>query len=106
LVGDLAHILQASSVGATLDLAAMPCLPFIKSAIELPIFQQAVLAGGDDYELCFTAPDDQRSRIEALGESLALPLTRVGQITAKAGLTVMHHGHVLPLQMRGFDHFA
>ncbi|MDO8960499.1 MAG: thiamine-phosphate kinase [Methylophilus sp.] len=106
LVGDLAHILQASGVGAELDLDAIPCLPLMKTAMELPVYQQAVLAGGDDYELCFTAPADQRSRIKALGESLALPLTRVGQITAKAGLKVMHHGHVLPLQMRGFDHFA
>ena len=105
LVGDLGHILKASGLGADIHLEAIPCLPLLKQSLHLPLFQQAILAGGDDYELCFTAPTDKRVNIEAISEKLDLPLTRIGQITASSKLKVMYQNEALPLTKEGYDHF-
>jgi thiamine-monophosphate kinase len=79
LLGDLQHILRRSGVGACLQLDALPSSPLLAA---LPRTQQhdAVLAGGDDYELLFTAPPAQRTRIDALSTQLRLPLHRIGSI--------------------------
>ncbi|OYY50186.1 MAG: thiamine-phosphate kinase [Methylophilaceae bacterium 17-44-8] len=106
LVGDLGHILKASGVGAEVHLETMPCLPFLKEALHLPDIQQALLAGGDDYELCFTAPIAQNAEIQAISNRLGLPITCIGKINANVGLSVMHHGRALPIPWEGFDHFA
>jgi thiamine-monophosphate kinase len=66
-----------------------------------------LLAGGDDYELCFTASPQMQARIDAIAESLALPLTAIGTITADTGLVVRDEtGRPLPQVPRAFDHFA
>lgn len=106
LVGDLGHILKASGVGAQVHLETIPCLPFLKDALHLPDIQQALLVGGDDYELCFTAPIAHNAEIQAISNCLGLPITCIGKITADAGLSVMHHGRALPIAKEGFDHFA
>lgn len=106
LAGDLNHILCASGVGAELDLEAIPCLPFVSSVLDLPVMQQAILAGGDDYELCFTAPAAQALHIQEISAALGLPLTRIGRITRDAGLHVRYQNNPLPLATEGYDHFA
>ncbi|MFX7816525.1 hypothetical protein ABTK28_21470, partial [Acinetobacter baumannii] len=68
---------------------------------------ECVLAGGDDYELCFTAPVGAREPLAALAERVALPLTRVGTITAEPGLRLVDAGgEPVAFQARSFDHFA
>ena len=110
LVGDLGHVLDASAVGASLDLAAMPRPAAIGRLLagaerELALF--CLLAGGDDYELCFTAPGHCARAVAALAEQLELSLTRIGTIEPRPGLVVMdEHGHVLTPLPRAFDHFA
>jgi len=71
----------------------------------------ALLAGGDDYELCFTAAKRQRERIERLARSLRLTLTRIGTIVPRhrrgQPVTVLaKNGRALKIASRGFDHFA
>jgi thiamine-monophosphate kinase len=64
-------------------------------------------AGGDDYELCFTAPADKRAAILAAGEASGTAVTRVGTITAEAGLRLVDgEGAALDLQLAGWDHFS
>ncbi|NDP44025.1 MAG: thiamine-phosphate kinase, partial [Aromatoleum sp.] len=66
-----------------------------------------LLAGGDDYELCFTAPPTERGRLAALARELGMPLTRIGTITAGGGLVVRdENGAMLETLPRAFDHFA
>lgn len=104
LTQDLMHILKASNVGASLWADAVPTHEFIA---ELPNKHQYSLAGGDDYELVFTAPKNQRQNIEALGLSLSLPLSRIGQIEAASGLRIIDvNGRPVLLNSFGFDHFA
>lgn len=106
LVGDLGHILAASAVGASLDVDALPCGPVLSSQAQA-LRRQFSAAGGDDYELCFTAPPTARPAILALADALNTRVTRVGSIEAKPGLRLVDaHAQVLDLQLSGFDHFS
>jgi thiamine-monophosphate kinase len=66
-----------------------------------------MLAGGDDYELCFTASPAMRERVDAIALALALPLTPIGTITVDPLLTIRdEHGGALDALPRAFDHFG
>jgi len=110
LVGDLSHILERSRVGATLDLRAIPRSPSLARLGGGPEHRLAVeclLAGGDDYELCFTAPPAAAARVAAVAAEIGVPLTRVGTITRGSGLVVRdERGAALPELPRAYDHFA
>ena len=110
LTGDLGHILKASHVGATLDLAAMPVPPVIADLLhgsQRALALDCLLAGGDDYELCFTAPPAAASRMEEIARESGVPVTRIGTITASHRLIVNdERGTPLARVPRGFDHFA
>lgn len=110
LVGDLAHLLQRSGVGAEVDLDALP-----RSAVlavqPAPLQRLCLLQGGDDYELLFSAPPSHRDAVLAAGRAAGVAVTRFGAITPGRALRVTYDGgrHEVadddPLR-RGFDHFA
>jgi thiamine-monophosphate kinase len=110
LTGDLGHILDASGVGAVLDVAAIPCSPALdakRCGSESVLALQCLVAGGDDYELCFTAPPSAAARIVAIAGEVALPLTPIGRIVADRGLVVRDMQGVPLAQLpQAFDHFA
>lgn len=106
LAGDLPHLLTASGCGARVALNALPLSPQLRT---LPPKQAQDLAasGGDDYELLFCAPSTARSALAELAQTLALPLTRIGQTEAQGGLRLLDEsGHDHAARLRGFDHFA
>ena len=117
LLGDLGHILQRSSVGATLDTAIAINLLATKAYSTRAIGQfnnllsaqtalQCVLAGGDDYELIFTAPPAQRAMVQAASWASHTPVTRIGQIDAAPGLRLVDgHGTPVANTFTSFDHF-
>jgi thiamine-monophosphate kinase len=106
LVGDLGHILAASKAGATLDVDALPAGAVLaRQPAELR--RRFALAGGDDYELCFTAPAAHRDAILAAGRQCGTPVTRVGRIEAEPGLRLIDaDGAPLDLKVHGWDHFG
>jgi thiamine-monophosphate kinase len=106
LLGDLGHILKRSNVGATVEADLLPPGPML--ALREPDLQRAfTLAGGDDYELCFTAPAAAREAILDAAQSSNTPVTRVGAIEAEPGLRLLDaSGSPLHLQLRSFDHFT
>ena len=110
LTGDLPHILAASQVGATLDLAAIPHSQALASKLagaERDLAVACLLAGGDDYELCFTAPETVRARIAGIAAELGLPLSRIGKVVVGKNLVVLDpSGRPLPGLPRAFEHFA
>ena len=66
-----------------------------------------VLAGGDDYELAFTAPADQRDAVAAAAQASATPVTRIGQIEVAPGLRLVDgQGQPVTRHFASFDHFA
>jgi thiamine-monophosphate kinase len=109
LTGDLMHILEASRVGASIELALVPCAPSLAARLhssERGLALDCLLAGGDDYELCFTASPSARPQLAALAGTLSLPLTRIGVITAEPGLRVHDEaGRPLATLPQAFDHF-
>lgn len=117
LVGDLGHILQASGVGARIDTpVAMQLIASCAqstsmaggfgASISEQMRLQCVLAGGDDYELVFTAPVAQRARVQAAALSSATPVTRIGQIEALPGLRLRNaQGNTEMNTLAAFDHF-
>lgn len=107
LLGDLGHILERSEVGAEICFDALPAHSALEPLLAQPWAQQCVLAGGDDYELCFTAPRERNAEIKALEESLDLKLTRIGRITAEPGLQLLDAaGQSMQTTKGGYDHFA
>lgn len=106
LAQDLGHILQASGCGARLYLPQMPRHPAL-TALPSAIQHEALLYGGEVYQLCFTASPAQRAAIADLGQQYGVPLTRVGDITRSGKLEVLdEQGAQLELPSgRGFDHF-
>jgi thiamine-monophosphate kinase len=108
LAGDLGHILQQSGVGARLEADAL------RSVMAAPVHAlpgerrlECVLAGGDDYELAFTAPMQQREAVALAARAAALPVTRIGRIEAEPGLRVVDaRGELVRQRFASFDHFA
>lgn len=107
LVADLGHILEMSGVGAQIRVAQLPVSENVRGYLHDDIARNAVLAGGDDYELCFTAPAKQHDAIVRLGRRLKLPLACIGEITRQRKLVVFdENNNPLTLKEQGFDHFA
>ncbi|HYW58407.1 MAG TPA: thiamine-phosphate kinase [Polaromonas sp.] len=114
LTGDLGHILKASGLGATIEtsvamnlLAARAHSAWANELISHEKWLQCVLAGGDDYELAFTAPVTARDAVQLASHYAQTPVTRIGQIDAAPGLRLIDaHGRELRRQDASFDHFA
>ncbi|PWF49290.1 thiamine-phosphate kinase, partial [Massilia glaciei] len=96
----------ASGVGATLDVDALPAGPALARQPR-PLRRRFSAAGGDDYELCYTAPFEARAAVLAAGRQTHTAVTRVGVVEAARGLRLVDAGGcALDLTLPGFDHFA
>ena len=109
LLGDLGHILEQSRVGASLDTRLVT--PLLDAGRHTPLaidlLHQCTLSGGDDYELCFTAPADRRDAMQAAGRDSATRVTRIGCIEASPGLRLIGpDGAAMAPRWTSFDHFA
>jgi thiamine-monophosphate kinase len=111
LAGDLMHILERSHLNATVDADALPRSDALRR-LPADIQRRCTIAGGDDYELCFTAPSSARDAVVAAGQQVNVSVTRVGTITpldaADAAPAISWRdtsGAPLTLTFQGFDHF-
>jgi thiamine-monophosphate kinase len=106
LAGDLGHILQRSRVGATINVDSLPCGTVLARQAE-GLRRQFALSGGDDYELCFTAPAHLRQEVAAAAGLAGVGVTRIGSIDTEPGLRLQgDDGAPVPLSLSSFDHFA
>ena len=115
LLGDLRHILKQSQVDAEIHLDRLPKSVTLQKQ-DTQIQNQFAACGGDDYEICFTAPSSQRENIQSISNSLNLPLTLIGKTLPKKDVEVkvrlMNASNVLlsdaeaALFLKSFDHFA
>lgn len=111
LLADLGHILKASNVGADIHLQNILTSKFITSNLDKTEFQQYVLAGGDDYELCFTASPNDEGYLLNLSKNLNLPLSKIGKITSSLGLNSLSlnvfdtNNQIIELANTGYNHF-
>lgn len=106
LLADLGHILHASGLGAELRLEDVPRSPTLQRHLHHPDVLDMLLTGGDDYELCFTAPVTAREEIQRIAAETGLPLSRIGRTTQAPGLQVLDRsGNTIRTGTDGFDHF-
>ena len=108
LLGDLGHVLQRSGVAAVVNVDALP-RSAVLAAQPRALQHECLLAGGDDYELLFTAPAHQQAALRAAADSAGVAVTRVGDVVAAAtpALRVVDgQGRPVAAPWRGFDHFA
>src|SRR5690606_21126824 len=106
LAQDLGHILKASACGAEVSFPALPLHPAL-AALDAGLLQAVARAGGDVYQLCFTASPAQHDRIHALAERAHCRVTRIGCIVAEPGLRIRDAGgRLVGLSTFGFDHFS
>lgn len=113
LLGDLGHVLRRSGVGASIALGALPVSRWLAHRGQA---EQAdwVLAGGDDYELLFTAPASRHAEVLAAGQAAGVPVHRIGRIDPQPGLRVLDGGwtpegptgQAVPNRWASFDHFS
>ena len=107
LTADLGHILEASGLGAELDLAALPLDGAVAAAVARDGDWGLPLASGDDYELCLCLPAGHRGQLPELATRGGCHLTPIGRILATPGLVCRApDGTRVDLQRPGFDHFA
>lgn len=112
LLADLGHLCTNSGVAASLSLVQLPHLPKGEEydADLRRIALECQLAGGDDYELCFTAAGSQSQAIAAIAARLELPLWHIGEIVpATSGEPVtVYDPDLKPVEFarKGYDHFA
>jgi thiamine-monophosphate kinase len=101
LAGDLGHILERSGVGAVVRYEDLPMDEAFKSLKNEKLQRDCVLAGGDDYELLFTAPEKKRAAVKALKE-----VTLIGEIVETRKLNIVDkQGRPVP-HKASFDHFG
>ena len=105
LVADLGHICESSGVGAAIEFAVLPCSAELMPLRGHALVTRAILTGGDDYELCFTAPQENAARIEAELAALDCPLSRIGRIEAAPGLRMLRRGIRIDMEPQGYRHF-
>ena len=114
LLGDLGHVLRASGVGATintqiaLNLIATKAYQICRNGIfGSENVLDFVLAGGDDYEIAFTAPAQQHAAVLAAAHACQTRVTHIGHMTAASGVQLLDgNGQVVPNRYTSFDHFA
>ena len=114
LLGDLGHVLKASRVGVRIDTQVASTLiattAYVQGSEGLFSVEKCldfVLAGGDDYELAFTAPASAHAAVLAAGQHSGTQVTCIGRIEAEPGVRLVNaRGELLPNRYGSFDHFA
>ena len=107
LLADLGHICERSRLAAEVRVHAIPRSPTLDRLAATPVGREALLAGGDDYELCFTAAPRARRRVLETAQRLRLRLARIGSMRRGRGVRLLAaNGRRVAFRKSGFDHFG
>ncbi|MGP1928581.1 MAG: thiamine-phosphate kinase [Arsenophonus sp. NC-WZS1-MAG3] len=108
LISDLGHILKTSSCGAKIKLDSLPLSDALRRQVTSEQALIWALSGGEDYELCFTVPETNRSTLElALTYTLGTNFHCIGQITPESeGIRYFYDNKEVSSNLTGFDHFS
>ena len=106
LLADLGHVCVASRVGAEIELQALPASPALAARFDASSRAGLQACGGDDYELCFTAPASRREAIATLARTQALALARIGRVVDGEGVRALRaDGSPWQPARAGYAHF-
>jgi thiamine-monophosphate kinase len=107
LLADLDHVCAASNVGAEIEADALPVSPALTASFDAKTCRDLALAGGDDYELCFTAPAARETEIVEALARIGCGATRIGRIVAGSGVRVLDvGGNEIEIAHAGWEHFS
>jgi thiamine-monophosphate kinase len=107
LAQDLGHILERSVVGARLEADQLPLSPALTASLDRNTALATALAGGDDYELCFTVPPERIAQLDTVAATWNCRCTHIGVIEPEPGLRLVRaDGSAFPLERLGYDHFG
>ena len=105
LAADLGHMAGASGVSVTIERDAVPLSAAARAAVEAaPRLWEKILAGGDDYEIAFAAPENRAADIARIATETGVALTAIGRVTAGAGVNVTAGGQPMALSSTGYRH--
>jgi len=107
LAGDMGHVCETSGVGAVIDWPKVPLSPAARQLLARdPALRPAILGGGDDYELLFTAAPESASGLADLAARHDVAVTAIGRITEGEGVVVRDaEGAEIALASPGYRHF-
>lgn len=105
LAADLGHLVQASGIGAVIELESLPVSDELAEVADPMQARRYVLSGGDDYELCFAVPVRGLLDFERRARDWTCAVTEIGEICVSPGLFARVCGETEPLEEGGFDHF-
>jgi thiamine-monophosphate kinase len=106
LLADLSHVCAASAVGAEVDIDALPASSTLQESFAGDARRHVQATGGDDYELCFTAPPAMREEISSRAAAAGVHVTRIGRVGAGSGVhTRLRDGSAWTPTARGYVHF-
>jgi thiamine-monophosphate kinase len=105
LVADLGHLCKQSACGALIDIERLPLSPALQASCSASQAEDFALGGGDDYELCFTAPPERAADVAAALQGSQTAFTRIGRLTEAGGVTCLRSGHPVSIRMSGYSHF-
>lgn len=107
LASDLRHILKASNCDAQVELESLPISDAMRATVGREQAWQYALAGGEDYELCFTVPEQNRGSLETALVHSGVKHTCIGQLRAGSGnVEYLLHGDAHPITVHGYEHFG
>ena len=105
LAGDLGHLLEASGTGATIYVQKLPLSKAMTEAVDQYQAWQLALSAGDDYELCFTVPPQNISRLRKASHRFGCPITPLGVIEEQSGLRCLNEDGTVFFADVGYRHF-
>ena len=106
LVADLGHIGKSSGLGAEFEFEKLPIAPWLRSLAGPTYVTEWVLSGGDDYELCFTVPKENRHAVDLLIQQGELSACNIGRITEQRGIRCLDgQGDLMDIEKMGYQHF-
>ncbi len=106
LIADAAHIAKASSVKLQIEVELVPISKPAKQALVNNIADmETLIAGGDDYELIFTASPSKRSAIDEIATKAQLSITKIGSVLKGESVEILRGGEALNLAKTGYKHF-
>ena len=105
LMADLNHICQASGVGAKLNIDKLPLSEALMRYYKNNPDWQRILSAGDDYELCFTCPDNQLSEMKQLMKRHEIDISCIGEITDSSEIKCYLNDEIQSFKLAGYNHF-
>lgn len=106
LMADLGHICKASGVGAAIDLERIPVSEALKKLATQEQMVKWALSGGDDYQLCFTVPEEKAEQLGRYIEQEKIAATQIGEIIRGNDVTCLNQGKIVKVEKTGFQHFG